>query len=437
MKRILYFFSIMLAVLIASCDSDNPWGDEELKDGEGQLSLSRLMVTVENNEKEVRAAVDPALFQVIITDKATGSVKEKYQYAEMPEVVVLPVGEYTVKVRSSEPQAAAWDAPYYEGEADVKIESKQVSSVTTITCRLANVRVSVFFDAALKAVMGADCMVGVHMGESGTTLSFTKDETRSGYFEYVAGSNTLVAVFSGTVDGYLEKGLSKTYNDVQPGSHYKITFIYSPSDNPSGTGGIENPLKKFSIKTRVERVDINGNHDFIEGGGNDNGRPGDGNDDGGDDPVTPPDPVDGGPTITPTDSRIKLGEPNDINEINGNNIPVVLNIHADNGISGFTVSIASDNTMFAAAIEDLFPGSEFDLLDPATEEIGTNLSSLGLPVGDDVRGKTDVPFDITKFMELLDNDAFAGVHKFTLKVSETDASGKTLTTEKTLIIKKV
>ena len=59
----------------------------------------------------------------------------------------------------------------------------------------------------------------------------------------------------------------------------------------------------------------------------------------------------------------------------------------------------------------------FDLVKPV-DEAGTDysddLSSIGLPVGGEVYGQSDVKFDITGLVPLL--SAFEGEHVFTLRV---------------------
>ena len=133
-----------------------------------------------------------------------------------------------------------------------------------------------------------------------------------------------------------------------------------------------------------------------------------------------------GPEITPTNPTVKLGTPNQIADLQQLS-EVALNIDVEEGIKDFTVKIISTSENFAAAINDFFPGGQFNLCYPESEKVKENLTNLNLPCGDDVINKTSVKFDITAFMGLL---VFPGTHTFTLKVTDNKGNAN----EKSLII---
>ena len=90
------------------------------------------------------------------------------------------------------------------------------------------------------------------------TLVFSGDETRSGYFKYVEGNKTIVAEFSGKIDGTPVTSYKVLTNAVAPGYHHTITFSLKDSPNPPdeygtiGTTGV-------SLDATVDRVDLKGN----------------------------------------------------------------------------------------------------------------------------------------------------------------------------------
>ena len=424
MKKIhLLLMSIALLTGLSAC-SDN-WSPGSNDDGEGQVSLASMGVEVSEAENvESRATVDLSSFIITITD-AQGAEKARWTYASMPEVFTLPVGAYTVTVKSHEVQKAQWDAPLYEGSTNFTIKNGEITSIGVIVCKLANIKVSILFTDDLRARLGDDVTVTVIANDEGQ-LVYTPSETRVGCFEALPGSSTLVATFNGTLTGESEPvTLRKVYTDVKGGSHYRITFSLrnSSGEMPDETGGIT-LSDGLTLDSEITDKDINGNtdieEDIIPGD-----RPGEGEPDPG------PGPVDPETTITmtsPTLSFDKANDPNDAALVESS----IVNIHADNGIQHLIVHIESDSESFIASAGEMVP-FDFDLANPVidgkdwSDMLGA--AGLGFPVKDQVVGKTDVVFDITQFVPLL--GGFSGNHKFSITV--TDGDNKQLTRTLTFI----
>lgn len=104
-------------------------------------------------------------------------------------------------------------------------------------------------------------------------------------------------------------------------------------------------------------------------------------------------------------------------------LPVVIRIKAKEGIRSLQVAISGTLASDPTELSGLGLADSFDLVDPeATREgLGTALQGLGFPVGDDVRDKPEISFDITTFMGLL--GSFPGNNDFKLTV--TDNTGQT------------
>lgn len=110
----------------------------------------------------------------------------------------------------------------------------------------------------------------------------------------------------------------------------------------------------------------------------------------------------------------------DFEGINGVDVDkAVVVIGAEAGIAHLNVVISSSNSDFIASAGELLP-LEFDLA-TVSGDTADNLSSIGLPVGSEVAGKTSVDFNITDLVPLL--AAFPGTHKFSIAVE--DAAGNT------------
>ncbi|MDE6485605.1 MAG: DUF4493 domain-containing protein [Duncaniella sp.] len=430
-KILSLFLSVAACVGLASCHDDN-WNPGYDSDTEGAVSLASMTVDVDDDEALVsRAGVSTDAFIVEVLDKKSGAVKRSYTYGSMPEVVSLAEGDYTVSVRSHNVKEAEWDAPYYVGQADFSIEVGKITEIGTVTCKFSNIKVTVKYTKELASYMGDDAKVRVIANDHGE-LDYSATETRAGYFAAVDGSTTLVAEFSATVKGNAVNAL-KTFTDVKAGQHYIITFSVK-------NGSATLPDEFGSIEASGIRIDAEMEHETVGGNapaGDDNQqgttqRPGD--EEWPDEPVTPgpgpdqpgpDDPAEGTITITP-DKKCE-----DLNLDGGNNKVVdgafyIVNIHADNGIEHLRVEIASDNSDFMASLDEVGVPTDFDLAELSKEDY-ENLSSIGLPGNSDVKGKTDVPFDISELVKLL--VAFEGEHTFTLTVTD----GTTTVTKKLIL----
>ena len=120
-----------------------------------------------------------------------------------------------------------------------------------------------------------------------------------------------------------------------------------------------------------------------------------------------------------TSSTLNINGVNVITE----NIQAKVDIKAENGIANLHVKIISE-TLTSDMLKEVGMDSEFDLANPG--DLAEILGELGFPVGDAVKGKTELLFDITDFMPLL--AMFPGQHDFELTV--VDAAD--LSTTKTL-----
>ena len=438
MKQIKYTYLILaLAAGLASCSTEAPFSEEKFN-GEGRLLTSAIDVELKTEENLVRAAsteldVNDFTVEFLSTGDLDTPVKS-FRYGEMPEVVTLPVGDYVARAYyggnyGAEGSTAAFSAPYYEGKSvQFSIEENKITdNIGTVECSLANVKVTILFDENLVKVMGEDSKVIVKVGEKGS-LSFTKNTDESGYFHYDEGSNTIAAEFSGIVDGDETKE-SKSYNNVQPGNHYRITFkLHSIDPNEPGEINPGAEGEEIKIDATVQLEDLTG-----EGGTNiedpseediymeDDRYPSeDDPEPGPDDPGNNPDNPGEGPTIT-AEAPINLDEWNDVDE----NLKCVLNVHSDTGVTGFSVEIDSPK-LTNEVLTGVGLSNKFDLITCLTAEgvdVEEGLSGLNLPVRSQVKDQNDIRFDITEFMPLLGIYGAAD-HKFILTV--TDAGGKTV-----------
>ena len=413
-KILSIFAALAVALSLSSCHEKEDI--HPANEGVGTVSMRSMAVEVNNAEKVIsRAEVDLSGFNVQIFN-AEGTKMKEWKYADMPEIFSLPVGDYHVHVYSHEVKKAAWEEPYFVGDKDFSIVKDEITEIGVVTCKLANIKVSIRYSDELRKYMGDDCKVNVRVNDEGT-LEYLPAETRSGYFAAVDGSTTLVAEFNGSVGGYQET-LRHTATDLEPGQHRIITFkLKSSKPEVDENGNII--IDGIGIDVDVVDEDLNGNINWSEPNLDDNDRPGQ------EDPKDPDDPdkpdVPGDETkITITSDDVDFDAVNDIKD------RVIVKIDAEYGIEHLQVTISSDNADFVASVSDLLPMS-FDLAYPGDN--AANFESIGFPTGSNVIGSTHIDFDISQFVPLL--GSFPGTHHF--QISVTDAKNKQLV--KTLTFK--
>lgn len=234
-------------LLLAGCSADVvDWASS----AQGVLDCKALDVDYTGSARHTRATeangVNVNDFTVEFLD-CEGKAAKTYTYSQMPDIVMLPVGTYTVRAHYGDNTQAGWDSPYYEGSStQFEIRKNEITTVPqTVVCRLSNIRVQVNIENFGTDTVSDDTTVTVAVGEAGTTLVFDKSTLgKSAYFPYVAGSSSIAATFEGTVYGD-KISANHTYNDAAPGNAYIINFRITRPDNVQdgditlGDGGID------------------------------------------------------------------------------------------------------------------------------------------------------------------------------------------------------
>lgn len=421
MKNILFTLTALMALLFLSCHSEEMRMKET---GKGEVSLAKftLSVEVEIGDIEFSRASDIDVSKYIITIKdAKGEEVGNWIYGEMPEIISLAVGNYTVEAASSSQPTTGIDMPYYYGEESFTIEANKLTEVETIVCQLANICVTFDFTDEFAELIEDDFEAVFKIGDN--SVKMTKaDEGKKAYLPAVSENNSLDITWKGTLDGEAKEGTMRQ-DDIKIGEMHTVNFNLDKVVDVYPFG-----LKvSIQIDETISRVDdmlvVNPGtepplEDFpAEDGGEDEGTGGGSSTD--------------APTIVGTDFK---GSPfdidNDVLEISKGESPTLkVTLAAEAGISNVIVEIKSE-----ILNEDELAGiglpSKFDLAEPGdAEEI---IKGLGLPVSDQVKGKKTVIFDISTFTGMLSNLG-AGNHSFNLNVVDNNSKS----TKKTLRIKTI
>ena len=95
-------------------------------------------------DKVVKSAesVDIDAF-IVSVEKKDGKFAKTWVYAELPSLVELSSGEYTITVTSPETEAVAWEQPSYAATKDIAIVNGAVTPVDMV-CTLQNMKNSVY-----------------------------------------------------------------------------------------------------------------------------------------------------------------------------------------------------------------------------------------------------------------------------------------------------
>lgn len=418
MKNIFLICLTLMAVLFtfSACHSEKM--ETGTTDVTGQLSLASMKMEVDLKVDTVypqsRAGVDVSNFLLTIKN-SQGEQVEQYTYSEMPEIISLPVGTYTVVASSAEAATNGFDVPFYTGSTEqFTIKENELTEVFALTCRLANVMISVEYDEELRKLMGEDVVTTVKIGDH--SLDIPSSETRKAYLIAPASAGSMDITLKGTIDGESVTEVARKDN-VQAGQYHIIKNVLSlVNDGNNKVGGNVNIAINIdsSMTSSDETVGVNpgeepGIDDFPTDGGEE---PGDGDGDG-----------EGGITSDISITGKDLGgSPFDIDQtqtITGATT-LIVGIEAPAGIQNLKVTISSDNEEFRAIGEGL---GEFDLAhsDSMNEDAQAMLPILGLPIDDAVLNQTNLDFNISKFTSML--AGFEGTHTF--KITVTDNQGKT------------
>lgn len=421
MKNIFLICFTLMVVLFtfSACHSEKM--ETGATDVTGQLSLASMKMEVDLKVDTVypqsRAGVDVSNFLLTIKN-SQGEQVEQYTYSEMPEIISLPVGTYTVVASSAETATNGFDVPFYTGSTEqFTIKENELTEVSALTCRLANVMISVEYDEELRKLMGEDVVTTVKIGDN--SLDIPSSETRKAYLIAPASAGSMDITLKGTIDGESVTEVKRVEN-VQAGQYHIIKNVLSPVDDGNNSmGGNLNIAINIdsSMTSSDETVGVNpgeepGIDDFPTDGGEE---PGDGDGDGGDESGSDQNM----PTIEGTSfNKVPFDIDNDRLTISGA-AELQVTIGAPNGIANLFVEIISETL----DVSEVGLPKSFDLAYPG--ENSDALSGLGFPVGDKVIGQTEVPFDISNFTILL--PTFKGNHDFKIRVVDSKGLEETKT----------
>ena len=406
MKKILFAISTA-ALMFAGCKKT------EITTSEAGLGSVRFSISSDNAEYVTKAElpqVDANTFKVKITGKDNGYSQEWASVSEMPGVLELVSGNYTVTATSPDAKPVAWDQPVYGGSQDFTVMVGKVSNVN-LKCSITNMMVTINpTDDFLNELTGWNVTVTSEDGH--LTWNRTEyDEGKAAFFD-VAPLNVLVK--GERFDGTEVIQQTLIIDEVAAKDHHIINL------DAKVTGSIEEGGLHLTVDNTVndrnENINIPGLEEIPVEDDPDTGEPGgETGDDEEPQPSTAPVMTwDANPDFAVTPITDPMSD-------------VTIKIDAPEGIKDFTVKVESPTVSFLTIVSSMVSSENahvaegyviLDLINDATA-----VEQLGglLPAGDAINGQTTVNFSLSQLVPLINGfePEPGSIHTFTLSVTDT------------------
>lgn len=409
MKRILSILAISALAFSACTEKEKFNGGPGSKGDLGSISLNVSPDGAFQEPTKADPAVDVNEFGIAIKDGGGNIVQQWARYADVPEVISLNKGAYTLSASSPGNLPAAFDQPIYAGEQSFSVEPSKLSPID-VTCKLSNMKVEVSYtDEFLKEVTDFSVVVSVSGPESGF-LTFTRDVTAPGYFK--VAPLTISIQGKRVLDGS-EVSQTAYINDVAAQDYHKIRL------NAVETGNLQAGIRiDYTTTSKEANITIPGEDE--EGGDPDPG-PG-------------PEPGVEKPTITGNG----IGTPLELTFAEA--LEAVVDIAV--GTPGSTIAelwVEIDSPVLSPEeLQNIGIGQKFDLaaVEPGTDMYEALGTELGLIPTDGTLIKTlsSYSFSVGRFMPILFNlgnnaEGNRLEHKFhvTVKSASGEETSATLT----------
>ena len=220
MKNILSFItSAFLILFVVSCQNE---------DSLSMVGYVRLGIGISTSTIDSRA-YNPEQWAVKIINAKGETVKETQNLETDKDFqgdIALSVGTYTIQVSSAGfDNNSGFDKPYYKGSSQVTIEANK-SVTAEVTCKLANVKVSVVFDQSFKNVFKTATVTVGAISDSGIdNLSFDmNDENVEDKFAYFPVTD-LQAILDVTNMKGEQHTHTESMTEVKAQQHYILKYV--------------------------------------------------------------------------------------------------------------------------------------------------------------------------------------------------------------------
>ena len=422
----------VLGFSLSACTSEDFSATDALQ-GSMSLNVDKLVPSATRAGEEV----NPGEFPVAIYYLADNKEFESYNRADqVPTKIQMPVGEYYAVAHTPGELKKKMDKPYYTGRDEFEI-IQGINTESTVTCRMANGKFTVSFEADFANVF-TQWTISIDDGTETAIIYTEKDglQPTPMYLTYEENVDVLNVNFVGTTasgnkitasNKLTKKNASNQYDSddefFSGGDCIEIKFAPVESTEGDITGITLKADIKFEESEETFDMEVEDN--ITDNGGEEEGETPGGDTPGGDN------------TGEGDESAITLSLPEDM-VVNAETDPSLgdAKISAKNGIKSIMVKINSDSPGMIEALTDLLPTAfGLDFLKEGVEVVGNEslkamftelLGGLTLPT----IGDKDYTFPIGKFFVFL--DVLPGNHTFSMTV--TDMNGNTKNDDLTLTV---
>lgn len=437
MKLNKIFLGCAAAMALASCVN------EDFSKSAGKDS-GRLEVGVETLEPmKTRAEVYTVTNFPVTIYEADGTTKvQSYEtVSAMPAQILLPTGNYVLEAHTPGVMERIMNAPYYKGTETSEIQ-KDLTTQSTITCKMANTSVTVHYDQDFLDLFTSWTITF----DDGTdnAVSFTNengDTPATLYWDLGEGVQKLTVNFRGvnkdgtvTAKNDLTKSQATETYDGQSTNFAggdAVVVNFTPVEATTGyvTIGITANIFGTDAEPVPAIVEIVDNGTFTPDTGGE--EPGPGPEPGGDDVI----PTDGSPYFicpalkTGVTVQLYYDEEEDALLPVADTPQTVIEVHTPKGLKSLKVSITGGNKGFAgatASMQNLEIIGSSDLGDIFAEVDGAELP---------VQGQTEYSFPVYAFyskIALFGKTDAGKAHEFYMVAEDMDGNIKTGTLKVTV-----
>lgn len=218
MKKLQYIILFLWTFCNMSCQEK-----DDLNIGYVCLNVGVNVSTIDSR------AYNPEQWAVKIINAKGETVKETQNLETDKDFqgdIALSVGTYTIQVSSAGfDNKSGFDKPYYKGSSQVTIEANK-SVTAEVTCKLANVKVSVVFDQSFKEVFKTATVTVGAISDSGIdNLSFDmNDENVEDKFAYFPVTD-LQAILNVTNMKGEQHTHTESMTGVKAQQHYILKYV--------------------------------------------------------------------------------------------------------------------------------------------------------------------------------------------------------------------
>lgn len=217
-KSVLYSVLSCLLIGLFACDED-----KNNLIPSGYLYLNVEEDATLHTKAQTGVTFESLRVDVLDMNRDTVNTYKDYLSDVKDQRMTLPVGKYIVAVSSNHTGEAGWETPLYRGEEEVEVKQGEITSAQVV-CKITNTKVSVSYSEDMKKYFSH---YGTTVTNSSGSLTFTRDEYRSGYFTPEELTMSLKLI---NRDGN-EFVIRKIYSDIKPQYHYIFNIAIA---NPGG-----------------------------------------------------------------------------------------------------------------------------------------------------------------------------------------------------------